>query len=135
MAKYEWTKDLETGNAQIDREHKQLIEAINQLMDACAAGKGRAELEKTTKFLSDYAARHFANEETLQKQSGYPDYLNHKRYHEEFKRVVADLMAQLQKEGPTVVLVGKVNSSIVGWLLNHIKREDVKVATHIRNQK
>lgn len=131
---YIFTKDLETGNTKIDQQHKQLIDAINNLLDACARGMGRNELEKTTKFLYDYTAKHFADEEALQRQSNYPDYINHKRYHEEFKKVVNDLMTQMQKEGPTVVLVGKVNSSIAGWLLNHIKREDKKVAEHIRSK-
>ena len=43
-------------------------------------------------------------------------------------------MKKLDTEGPTVALVGQVNSAIAGWLINHIKREDVKVATHIRSQ-
>lgn len=38
--KYELTKDLETGNALIDSEHRQLFAAINNLMDACAQAKG-----------------------------------------------------------------------------------------------
>ena len=32
--KYELTKDLETGNALIDSEHRQLFALINKLMDA-----------------------------------------------------------------------------------------------------
>lgn len=131
---YSLTPDLMTGNATIDNEHKQLIQAINELLTACGEGKGRDALEKTCSFLQDYTTKHFAHEESLQQQYNYPDYPNHKRYHEEFKKVVADLMAQLKKEGPTIVLVGKVNSSVAGWLLNHIKREDVKVAAHIRTQ-
>ena len=51
---YVWSKDLETGNAMIDSQHKELIEAINALLAACATGKGRAEVAKTTKFLYDY---------------------------------------------------------------------------------
>ena len=31
--RYELTKDLETGNAIIDREHRELFEAVNQLLD------------------------------------------------------------------------------------------------------
>ena len=46
---YVWSKDLETGNAMIDSQHKELIEAINALLAACATGKGRAEVAKTTK--------------------------------------------------------------------------------------
>lgn len=129
---YQWTKDLETGNPTIDQQHKQLIDAINRLLEACAKGQGRDVLVKTTQFLSDYTTKHFADEERLQLQSGYPDYQNHKKYHEGFKRVVADLMTQLREQGPTIVLVGKVNSSVAGWLLNHIKKEDCKVAAHIR---
>lgn len=129
---YQFTPDLETGNTTIDMQHKQLIEAINNLLAACAQGKGRAEMEKTTKFLYDYTSRHFADEERLQAQSSYPDAVNHRRYHEEFKKVVKNLCDSLEKEGPTLVLVGQVNSAIAGWLINHIKREDSKVAAHIR---
>lgn len=131
---YTFTKDLETGNTIIDSQHKQLIGAINNLLNACAQGKGRAEIEKTTKFLQDYTAKHFGDEEKLQIQHRYPDYQNHRKYHEGFKQVVREISEQLSKEGPTVALVGKVNTSIGGWLLNHIKKEDVKVAAHIRSQ-
>ena len=35
MSGYEFTKKLETGNAVIDKEHRELIEAVNKLLDAC----------------------------------------------------------------------------------------------------
>lgn len=132
--KFVWTNDLATGYALIDQQHQQLISAINSLMEACEKGKGRAELEPTARFLQQYTARHFADEEALQQKFHYPDYPAHRQYHEAFKKTVAELSAQLQKEGPTILLVGKINSSIGGWLVNHIKREDVKVAAHIRAQ-
>lgn len=131
---YAWSKDLETGNPSIDSQHKQLIEAINSLLAACSSGKGRSEIEKTTKFLMDYTSKHFKDEEVLQMKYQYPDYVNHKKYHEGFKQVVRDLSTQLANEGPSVVLVGKVNSNIGGWLVNHIKREDVKLAAHIKSK-
>ena len=33
--KYELTKDLETGNRIIDNEHRELLNAVNALLDAC----------------------------------------------------------------------------------------------------
>lgn len=132
--RYDWTSDLETGNGTIDEQHKQLIAAINNLLDACSQGQGRNSLKETTTFLYDYTAKHFADEEKLQLASQYPDYVNHKQYHEGFKKVVREIMDQLEKDGPTLALVGKVNSSIGGWLINHIKKEDVKVAAHIRSK-
>ncbi len=130
---YTWTTSLETGNTTIDTQHKQLIQAINDLLDACSTGKGRDALHKTATFLYDYTSKHFADEEKLQLASKYPDYKNHKAYHEQFKKDVHDIMAELEANGPNVALVGKVNRSIAGWLINHIKKEDVKVAAHIRS--
>ena len=132
---YKVTDDLLTGNTLIDEQHKQLFTAINALLEACSQGKGRDSLKTTTTFLYDYTAKHFADEEKLQLASKYPDYTNHKQYHEGYKKVVRDLMDQLEKDGPTIVLVGKVNTAVAGWLINHIKREDVKVAAHIRASK
>jgi hemerythrin len=134
MAAYTWSKDLETGNQLIDTQHKQLIQAINDLLDACSGGKGRQALDGTLDFLAKYTAKHFGDEENLQLKSGYPDYNNHKKLHDGFKVTVADLGRQLKAEGPTIALVGKVNSSIGGWLVNHIKREDTKVAAHLKKQ-
>uniref|UniRef100_UPI000A5C540E hypothetical protein n=1 Tax=Clostridium sp. NkU-1 TaxID=1095009 RepID=UPI000A5C540E len=50
------------------------------------------------------------------------------------KKVVAGICAKLDKDGPTIALVGEVNSAIGGWLINHIKKEDVKVAAHIKSR-
>ena len=129
---YTLTPDLLTGNATIDAQHRQLIQAINDLLAACSEGRGRTELTKTTQFLYDYTSRHFADEEKLQMQSHYPDYPNHHQYHETFKKTVKDIMTRLEAQGPSISLVSEVNTAIGGWLLNHIKREDVKVAAHIR---
>jgi methyl-accepting chemotaxis protein len=133
VERFTWSKDLETGNDLIDSQHKQLIEALGNLMDACSGGKGRAVLAETMDFLESYTAKHFGDEEALQKQHDYPDYPNHKRLHDRFKTVVSKLGRQLKAEGPTIALVGKVNADIGGWLVNHITREDTKVAAHVRN--
>ncbi len=131
---YAWTKDLETGNAAIDRQHRELIQAINDLLESCAKGKGRSEIGNTLKFLSDYITRHFGDEEALQKKSGYPGYLQHRQYHEDFKQSVKQIQAEFDQEGATIQLVAKVNGIIASWLINHIKKEDVKVAMHLRTK-
>ena len=128
---YQLTKDLETGNALIDREHRELIDAINALLDSCSKGKGRNELEKTAQFLQSYTAKHFSDEEQLQRQNNYPDYVQHKRYHEAFKKTVADIVARLSANGPTIALVGEINSALAGWLINHIRKEDKKLAAYL----
>lgn len=130
---YEWTKDLETGNKLIDQQHKQLIEAINNLLEACSKGQGKANVDKTLSFLSDYVVKHFADEEQLQLKYSYPEYGDHRKYHNGFKKVVQDIVDQYNNDGATLSLVISVNAKIADWLINHIKKEDVKLAAHIRS--
>lgn len=131
---YQWTSELETGNSLIDNQHKELIEAINKLLDACSKGKGRMEIADTLNFLNEYIIRHFRDEESLQQRYHYPDRVNHKQYHEAFKRSVSDIITEFNQSGANVALVAKTNSVIAGWLINHIKKEDVKVAAHIKKR-
>lgn len=80
--RYELTQDLLTGNQLIDSEHRQLFDAINALMDACAQGAGRTKINETVQFLNSYVSKHFRDEEQLQLQSKYPGYNAHHTFHE-----------------------------------------------------
>lgn len=132
---YVFSRDLETGNIQIDSQHKELINAINELLDACSQGNGRAQLKKTADFLLSYTKRHFADEEALQAKINYVDIINHKRYHAEFVKAVTQLVAELDAQGATIVMVGKINNTVASWLIKHIKTEDVKVAQAVKAAK
>ena len=107
-------------------------EACGHLLAACAAGTGKEELSQTVDFLKQYAQTHFRHEEGLQIESGYPDYENHKKYHEALMNMVDDLSNRLKIEGPTLQLMGEINKQLGIWLINHIKTEDTKVARHIQ---
>lgn len=131
---YTWDKNLETGNAMIDQQHKELIRSMNNLLEACSKGKGRAEIQSTLDFLSRYISKHFSDEEALQRKYAYPDYENHKKAHEDFKKTVAEMAAEYEQSGTSIVLVAKINSSVSSWLINHINREDAKIARHIKEK-
>lgn len=133
VVSFAWSKELETGNVQIDAEHQELLRAINRLLEACATGKGEEELNDTVDFLTQYTITHFHHEEALQVQYDYPDYPNHKHFHETFFKVVDGLATKLKAEGATPRLMEDMNKQLAGWLLNHIRTEDAKVAKHIQN--
>jgi hemerythrin-like metal-binding protein len=128
---YTWDKSWETGNATIDSQHKTLIKAINDLLEACSKGQGRSKIADTVKFLREYTATHFGDEERLQQSSGYPDYANHVKLHNYFKGVVAEIETKLAKEGATITVISDINSKCATWLINHIKTQDKKVAMHL----
>lgn len=129
MARFEFTKSLETGHSIIDREHRELIDAVNELMDACSSGKGLDAVHQTSKFLNDYVDRHFAHEEQLQQQSGYPGYDAHKTFHENYKKTLRDITAGFTKEASFADLT-KLNGHI-SLLITHIKTEDKRLGAFL----
>jgi hemerythrin len=131
---YIWNSSLETGHELIDNQHKQLVAAVNKLLEACRSGQGAEAVASTMDFLTGYTIKHFLDEEKLQKQYDYPDYFAHKRLHDDFKVVVGDLTKRLIREGPTEPIIEEVSASIGDWLVNHIKGDDFRLATYIKAQ-
>jgi hemerythrin len=131
---YQWGENLETGHAKIDNQHKQLISALNDIIEASQQGKGSDEIFKTLDFLTGYTVMHFATEEKLQQKYGYPDYLVHKSYHDGFKATVGELTKRLVDEGPSEELIGTVTKTIGSWLLNHIKGDDFRMAAFVKTR-
>lgn len=131
--RYELTKDLETGNAIIDGEHRELFAAVNRLMDACGKGQGRTTLEPTLKFLLDYVAKHFGHEEQLQTQHKYPNISGHKLFHAEYTRQLKQIAAAIPASGPSVTDLNALNQHIAK-LVTHIRTEDKKLGTFLNTK-
>lgn len=129
--KYQLTKDLETGNAIIDQEHRELFQAVNDLLDACSCGKGRAVVKDTVQFLVDYVDKHFAHEEQLQKKSNYPNFDAHRLFHENYKRKLRDIATQILAHDSTIADVALLNTH-VSVLITHIRLEDKKIGEHLQ---
>ena len=80
-------------------------------------------------FATDY---HFAEEEKLQEEVGYPGIKEHKKKHEELRQTVRELHDMLvEQEGPTEEFVKQVYGNVAEWLYYHIKGFDRSVAEFI----
>lgn len=128
-----WNNDLAIGVKDIDYQHKQLCTAIDRLLDACKEGKGRKEVITTMKFLSEYTKKHFAWEEKLQQECGYPKYEEHKKLHTWFIEQVQKVNNDIVANGVTITTVSEINSLLIGWLINHIKKVDKEIALYTNN--
>lgn len=128
--KYELTRDLETGNAIIDGEHRELFRAVSQLMDSCSKGQGRASMEPAIQFLLGYVEKHFSHEERLQQNSRYPGYTAHKTFHTGYRKTLGEIVSQIPATGPSVMDLSRLNQHIA-VLINHIRIEDKKLSTFL----
>jgi hemerythrin len=129
-----WSPELETGNEEIDSQHRQLFKLTSDLVDACAKGQSPKALGEALEFLASYTVKHFVDEEALQLKYHFPEYENHRKLHEDFKKTAADLVSEYKATGSSADLNGKVNSIVIRWLVQHIKGEDSKIAAYIREQ-
>ncbi|WMJ22577.1 bacteriohemerythrin [Paludicola sp. MB14-C6] len=127
-----WKDSLAIGVKEIDSQHKELCDKIDALFDACKQGKGRVEILSTMDFLQSYTIKHFHDEEIIQQKCGYPKCKEHKAIHEAFIKQVAELKAELEKDGASIVLVGKINSLVIDWLIKHIQNVDKEIAQYIK---
>ena len=121
MAKFIWTDQLNVGIEVIDQQHRRIVEYINQLDDARSNNSSREEIGFLINELVDYTISHFGFEESLQEEAGYPFLKSHQKVHELFTKRVADF--QTRYNNGEDVTKG-LNSLLVTWLFNHIKRDD-----------
>lgn len=129
---YEWDASLETGNEEIDAQHKSMFITLNNLIEAHEQGKAPAEIQKTLEFLVEYILKHFADEEKLQEKCGYPYINEHKNIHADLSHKVANLLKELDSEGYSNKFVEKTIYLMTDWLKNHIKGDDFKLAAYLR---
>lgn len=129
-----WKDSLLVGVPLIDEQHRKLVNAIDELMDACMKGEGRDAIGKTLNFVADYTKEHFSDEEKLQAQYAYPGMAAHKQIHTQFISNVSALVNDFNQNGPNVALTGKINKTLIDWLIRHIGTEDKKIGLHIQSK-
>lgn len=120
-----------TGNDLIDSEHRQLFDAVNDLIVACGQGTGRDKIRDTAKFLVDYVDKHFSDEENLQMKCAYPQYKSHHTFHIKYKQRLREVVNAFETQGVSIASLGELNQT-VGILISHIRSEDKRLAAYLR---
>lgn len=129
MAAVAWNDDLNTGIGVIDKQHRRIVDYINQLHDAHTSGHAKEEIGKVIDELVDYTLSHFAFEESLQEEANYAFSKAHKKVHELFTKRVSDFRTRFAM-GEDVS--AELNNMLVTWLVHHIKRDDADYVASVK---
>ncbi len=132
MAFLNWNDNLSIGIIQIDAQHKNLVNMLNQLYDAMSTGKGKEIITKIVKDMSGYALTHFGTEEKLMQQHGYPEFVQHKKEHESFIKKVQEFNNEIQKGN--LLIVSNIASFLKEWLIKHIQGTDKKYGPFLKEK-
>jgi|SRR5208283_278631 len=121
-AVFKWTEAYSVNIAALDRQHRGLFDTINELNSALAQGHGATAMDGVLRKLAQYATTHFAAEEVLMEEYGFPELTLHRKEHEAFRRNVAKYIEDFRasKTGVPVSLLLYLQS----WLREHILKTD-----------
>lgn len=120
MACMEWTQELETGIQEIDSQHRQFVDLINELDDAIKTSNADG-IKHVIEGVLSYTITHFGFEEELMQKAGFSSLKAHQQSHEYFMRKVAVLRGRFNAgENVSLLLLNMLKD----WLVSHIKGED-----------
>lgn len=126
-----WRKLLEVGIAEIDDDHRQLVDLLNRIQEASADDDRQAALELLY-LLKTQVAGHFAREELLMVGLRYAGAEAHRREH---GRLFDDVLRQIDDLERGRIVAGAVSVFLQRWLLRHIAGADSELGEALRRHR
>lgn len=131
-AYFKWDeKKLSTNVDAMDKEHKKLIDIMNQLYECCHCKASADEQKKIMNELGSWTEKHFAHEEVFFDQLPYSQAAAHKLIHKSLLAKLNEYNNELQKKGK---LPEEFFIFLKSWLTAHIAGIDTKYGA-IANKK
>lgn len=125
-----WSNAYETGIEKLDEQHRELFRRIGLLLDAVDTDR----IPEFLDYLSEYAIRHFGDEQALQALCEYPKAEMHKRTHRAFIVVYADMRNRFETSNGDLMLLLTINKTVIGWFRDHIQIHDKEFAEFYKRQ-
>jgi hemerythrin-like metal-binding protein len=129
----EWTDELSVGIAEIDAEHQRFILLVNQLNEAIVGRETTTEIKARLQAVIDDAESHFAHEEVLFMQWGYPEAGEHATRHQQVLKALSGIMANVGRNVIEYDLI-EAGLTVKDVLIKHLLAEDMKYRDYCRNK-
>jgi hemerythrin len=121
---FQWESQYSVHDEMIDDEHRRLFNLANDVFAIVDPVKDRDRFKTAVKQLCQYMEYHFAHEEDLMRQVGYPDIAHHAAGHQE---IIAGMNRLLANYRDIVRFAGKLRHFMLDWVLQHVVQEDSKI--------
>lgn len=129
-----WNEHLETGIDIVDRQHRGLVDMLNQAAPLLAASSRESmrDIGPLLDGLLDYAGTHFRTEEELMARLDMDPRASshHHESHAHFARQVTEMVQSYAREGG--ITGDRLLSFLASWLVLHILGEDQAMARQVR---
>ena len=125
-----WSDDFSVHIRNIDGDHKELFDTVNQLHAEIERQSSAAEVGFTIGLLARYVHEHFEREEKLMAEYDYPQLAEHKMEHWRLRRKVYAIR-KIHSEEPKRLDANKLLDFLRSWLVHHILGSDMKYAAYL----
>ena len=132
MAQRNWLDSYNLGIAGIDDQHQLLVGMVDELAGAMEEGESSDVLSRTLTGLAAYTVYHFATEEKLFNQHGYPEAVEHEEEHRGFLEKLNGFKGEFEAGGFTVPR--ETLTTLSDWLIGHIRESDKKYAMFLEDR-
>ncbi|EGB14112.1 hemerythrin-like metal-binding protein [Pseudodesulfovibrio mercurii] len=121
MPLIQWDETMSLDMDELDEQHRELIDLINEAFDAIQRNDERCMAPLIDK-MRDYAVVHFEAEEAILRSCGYPESEVHAGQHRVFEEKVEEFRRNLAAQAN----LSQVFIFLSRWLTSHIMHEDRK---------
>lgn len=130
----EWSDKFSVDIISIDEQHKELIALSQELLNVLSMENiPLSEKQTAFKALVDHALDHFAYEERIMRNIGYPRLAMHIQEHNELRAEI-DTIATDVLEGKGVEDWKGLVSMVQVWVLRHIMHSDLGIRDYIQRE-
>ncbi len=129
MAFFEWDSALDVGVAEMNEQHKTLINLMEVLYQKNLESHSKAELITAIDNLVNYVVQHFHDEENYMASIQFPMLKTHKQIHQHLMDDLGKLIEQF-KQSEITQLSGEFIMFLKFWLSTHIRGIDAKYGQH-----
>ena len=126
MAFIEWDNRYSVNIKEIDQQHQQLFDMINELAEAIEGNPAEDAFHAIADGLVSYIDVHFSFEESCFDEFGYPDAPKHRKEHARFVQRVLEFMDGFEQGNKNTST--RMMKFLSDWLTTHIKGSDKKYA-------
>ncbi len=117
-----WNQTYELGHAEIDNQHKKLVDIINDFYNAFANAEAHEKIGQIINDLVNYTVFHFTSEEEIFIDSAYPEKETHLKTHKSFVDKLKDYHREIKEGNMTTTY--DLMTFLRDWLVNHIMGTD-----------
>lgn len=119
----EWKEEYSVHVKEIDDQHKQLVEHINELSSTPPLEISK-KLPEVIAQLKKYSLDHFETEEKYFDKFNYDDAERHKEEHEKFKEKISEFKKKAEQDAMATLF--EIIDFLGDWLVDHLIEMDQK---------